>query len=78
MAILKQVGHKGKRVKVWTGLRYYPLGASCWPPLTVQEKITVAENLRQLFGGTISPDFLEDHAARAIFKVETTYEKVEE
>jgi hypothetical protein len=75
MAVLKQVGHKGKRVKVWTGMRYYPLGASIWPALTPQEIVTVATHLKALFGATISPDFLEDHSARAIFKVETHYVK---
>lgn len=70
MALLKQTGHKGKRVKVWTGKRFYPLGASAWPPLDVQEKLTVAENLRKLFGGQISPEFLQDHSARQVFKIE--------
>lgn len=73
MALLKQTGQEGKRVRVWTGIRYYPLGASVWPPLSVQEKVTIAENLRKLFGGEISPDFLQEHSARAICYVETTY-----
>jgi hypothetical protein len=72
MALLKQVGHKGKRVKVWTGSRYYPLGASIWPVLSVQERVTIAENLRKLFGGEISPEFLRESSARAIAYVEDT------
>jgi hypothetical protein len=70
MALLKQTVMKGKRVKVWTGRRFYPLGASVWPALSLKEKITIAENLKQLFGGTIDPEFLKDHSARQIFKVE--------
>ena len=70
MALLEQKDQKGKRVRVWTGKRFYPLGASIWPPLSVQEKVTVAENLRRLFGGEISPEFLEKHSARAVAYVE--------
>ena len=72
MPLLKQTGQTGKRVKVWTGRRYYPLGASVWPALSVQERVTVAENLRKLFGGEISPDFLQESSARAICYVEDT------
>ena len=72
MPLLKQTGQKGKRVRVWTGTRYYPLGASIWPALSVQEKVTIAENLRKLFGGEISPEFLHESSARAVAYVEDT------